>query len=292
MLMPVNPKEKCTRTAGYLKDLCYACLYEDVCYESFSSDPKENISDLLNNVQDVFYWVSGILLMLVSFFILYNKNLKHHPYPLIGFACLTEAVFWFSQVTTESLCLIDAPKIEVETFDIPFNILKIKTNRLKNWKRYFDTLQFQLTRQKVMSLVSFELVMLSNYLIVVDLFWTIKNPFVSREKRSRYYFLILLLFGLTFGVFTTFSVFRSASRRVPSYNIDDIVDQNYSFLNWYRAYLVIVSLATLITGFLITLRLLSHATSRELRLLVLKRHAVYILLYFLMIMDQFYDLYP
>ena len=41
----------------------------------------------------VIKWISGIYLFFIGLFILTNKNLKRHPYPLIAIACFTESAY-------------------------------------------------------------------------------------------------------------------------------------------------------------------------------------------------------
>ena len=106
------------------------------------------------------------------------------------------------------------------------------------------------------------------------------------------FFTFLAVIGPVLGVLTALSIEGGAMHKGPSGNLGDLEDQDYSFLRYYRIYLVTMSVATLITILILTIRLLSHATSKKLRVIVLKRYAFYTFCYFMMVFDQLFDNFP
>jgi len=67
-------------------EVCYECLRNIFCTAENDSFPGWSSQGSK--------MAAGILLSATGFFLLLNKRFKKHPYPLIAFAFLTEAMFY------------------------------------------------------------------------------------------------------------------------------------------------------------------------------------------------------
>ena len=115
-----------------------------------------------------------------------------------------------------------------------------------------------------------------NSVLIFDLYLSITNPFVRRESRLKYYYIVPVLTLVTYIVLSVTS--------------GDFGNPDVQFLIWYP---VVFELLTFVCGCIIIYLLCQKRTSNELKKLVLKRHMAYFAFYLLfMIATNIYFFLP
>ena len=108
-----------------------------------------------------------------------------------------------------------------------------------------------------------------NSVLIFDLYLSITNPFVPRENRLKFYYVVPVLTILTYIVLSVSNgVHGNATRQ---------------FVFWYPA---VFELVTFVCGCVVIYLLCQKRTSNELKKLVLKRHMLYFAFYLLFMISQ------
>ena len=151
---------------------CQYCRVRDYC-----AHPSEQIQ--LYGLLQIPGQLSGILLGIIGGLILLTDGFKAHPYPLIGWTCLSESMQYFSQTPSSFMCLYS-------TSDY------VKGDNINS---FTIVVYGQTYLQLISQLLSFYL----NFLILIDLYLSITNPFKNRNKRIKWYFvgtIVMMVLGI------------------------------------------------------------------------------------------------
>ena len=142
---------------------------------------------------------------------------------------------------------------------------------------------WQLTQLFWLVIVMLSLIMTEylNSVLIVDLYLSITNPFVPRESRLKYYYIVPVLTFITYSVL------------IYLYGLGVITNKYsftghqgnaiYQFTYWQP---IVVELVTFVCGFMVIYLLCQERTSPQLKQLVLKRHMLYFVFYILYMIDQ------
>ena len=113
------------------------------------------------------------------------------------------------------------------------------------------------------------LVLLFNLIVFVDMYLTIRNPFLASERRAKGYYIIILFTIISGLVLTTFKVLE---------NQRDL--KAHKFIK--KIFFVVgcvISVPMLIISVLVMIRLRRPGTSNDLKRTVWKRHILYLFFY-------------
>ena len=110
-----------------------------------------------------------------------------------------------------------------------------------------------------------------NSVLFIDLYLSIKNPFISRSSRIKFY-----QFGCI--VICLGQIYITIKNPLTLY-INDAMDRAVNYFSY------VMSVMTILPFFLVMIRLLKKGTSEKLKRLVIKRHAIYFLAYFVYLFD-------
>ena len=131
--------------------------------------------------------------------------------------------------------------------------------------------------QLISQLLSFYL----NFLILIDLYLSITNPFKNRNKRIKWYFVgafVMMVLGIVIlGCLSR--GFRSLQDILSEFFFYQNSDENYGIVIFILTSIVFCTL-TLVFGILLCCSLKRKGTSTELKNLVFKRHILYFIGYF------------
>ena len=121
----------------------------------------------------------------------------------------------------------------------------------------------------VIYLLSLTMTEYLNSVLIVDLYLSITNPFVPRESRFKFYYIVPVLTVVAYIVLNLSSgVFGNADRL---------------FVHWYPA---VLELVTFVCGCRVVYLLCQKRTSPMLKKLVLKRHMLYFAFYLLFMITE------
>jgi hypothetical protein len=119
----------------------------------------------------------------------------------------------------------------------------------------------------------------------MDLYLTLINPFHPRDKRIPFYIITIGLIGIF--VMIDICLYFKRSDTVTIFLYDD----NNLYSSIFVEAAPILFLWPVIPSILIMIRLCKRGTSSELRTLVVKRHIIYNILYFFVILNVLDDQY-
>lgn len=162
-------------------EFCYQCRLDLVTRTVLNGfyDEQKYISWLQLALQHL----SGLSLMFMGLYLLLGTNFKKHPYPLLAWACIFESALFFNWSQKLAVIQFKLHKIlavslyggDLSDFRITYECLK---KLILCWKVLFATL--------------LQLNIVTNGLIYIDLYLTLKNPFYPRSRRAKKYYIIML----------------------------------------------------------------------------------------------------
>lgn len=114
--------------------------------------------------------------------------------------------------------------------------------------------------------------LLVNTTIFIDLYLVIKNPFVARESRMKWYWLFISLF----------TIFLWVLSEILNKSIEDqITGEEFDIVGvLFIASFVLVTIPAITV---VIKRLLIKSTSRDLKIKILKRHILYFIFYLIFV---------
>lgn len=203
--------------------------------------------------------------MAVGFYLMRSKHFRKHPYPLLALACIFESGFTFNWSQKYAIVVFKLHKI--------FLLSQWQNaGDLSNYEEIYASLKLLLISWKVCFATLLIMNIVTNGLIYIDLYLTLKNPFYPRARRAKKYFMIL------FCVFIS-----SISVAIFAYKNNTISLNVYDKLWPLSIYMKSIVIGFVIsTVYVITLiiwRLCKPGTSRTLRNKVIKRYIVYLVIY-------------
>lgn len=160
------PKDQIIR----LIEDCSSCQMASICAilnNFFASYMGPLLSMLISS------YLSGLFLMFVGFFILLNKKFQKHPYSLIGWACICNAIGFFLRYSNFLVCFFDLPWLFQLSVDPYYYLVNGTVHPIMIWNKF----QSIYISWKIVSYISIYLNLAANSLIFIDLYLTIRNPF-------------------------------------------------------------------------------------------------------------------
>ena len=151
-------------------DLCYQCSLQKLHDDYYHTYGPSTNTDATGAWQNIQIQASGLCLFLVGMYLLFNRNFKKHPYPMLGITCLAESswIYNFSQFN-----LIFVAKIyKIFAFSLFF--------RMDDPKELHFCMSFLIKNYKVFFIACFQVTYVINGLIYLDLYLTLRNPFYPR----------------------------------------------------------------------------------------------------------------
>ena len=152
--------------------------------------------------------LSCLCLWLLGFYILKNPKLKMHPYPLIGWVCITDSYLFnylFSWV------------ILIGTVCRPDIFQAFTLNWGPCWLNKIVKYLLNIYLGVNLRSTFFAMNLMINSFLFIDLYYTLKNPFKPRESRSKWYFILTTLYGLINFIFYSLNLFSTfIDRRLRS----------------------------------------------------------------------------
>ena len=155
---------------------------------------------------------SGLFLAFTGFYLILNKNFRHHPYPMIGTACLFQAAYFFSYFDIFVVCKSNLIEYHAYNIGIWTSIKESGPYGVIEWLNYSSWMAANFTPEikylifkqfiiswKVMVITFTYLHLGANSVIFIDLYLTLRNPFYPRKKRVwkyRIFLLMILIFAL------------------------------------------------------------------------------------------------
>ena len=115
---------------------------------------------------------SGAIFLVLGFFVGFKRDLKHHPYPIIATACLTQASFFY---TVKMNMYVLCNNFLFELFSLPFERLNILSRDSS-----FNILH---NMSLMLSFLPHFMAYSVNAILLIDIYLMIKNPFYPRGKR-------------------------------------------------------------------------------------------------------------
>ena len=220
--------------------------------------------------------ITSIFLAFVGLFIWTNKKFQKHPYPLIAWTSIIQS-FYFCSLTINSYQCV--PKM----FDLNVRSLRMLptlwekgiSSGFKYWwspqflsspdqlPSYLLVFEYYYNMYYYGTIISQNLDLMMNTLIFMDLYFSLKNPFQTRNKRNKWYILMAVwvvfinILALKFGWNKQFRL-----KIVP-------------LTEFFIAYKVIMILAGFVFYSLVIHRLCMKGTSKKLRKKVLWRHTTW-----------------
>ncbi len=82
----------CNYTDIEYKEFCWSCRKEFICRYIFDGINDWKLFEIINIIVLL---ISGLSLLIVGFFIYFNKKFKLLPHPFIAIACILESFFYF-----------------------------------------------------------------------------------------------------------------------------------------------------------------------------------------------------
>ena len=225
-------------------------------------------------------YLSGFILTLVGFFILLHKKFQKHPYQLIGWACVYNAIGFFLRYSNFLVCFLDLPWLFQLSIDPYYYLVNGTSHPIMIWNKF----QSIYISWKVVSYISIYLNLAANSLIFIDLYLTIRNPFYARQRRAKWYTLFFLAILAAITVMTAISINSYGT----SLNLYDQTRQK-SFIAGLKVFTLVMTVCTCLPTVLVMIRLNKEGTSTDLREKVRKRHYLYFALYLGIILQVAYN---
>jgi hypothetical protein len=128
--------------------------------------------------------------------LLFNQNLGRHPYNLMGMASLFHASYLQMTLIGDYFMCFNFEKF-LACDQIWFIYSKLNIDNDQNYKLVENwTHSVLYASNKYLSFISLASDYFWNLWIMVDLYIIMKNPFSSKKKRSRIYYLILVVYAI------------------------------------------------------------------------------------------------
>ena len=202
-----------------------------------------------------------------------NKTLRRsHPYKLIGWTCLSGAVFYFSVYSN------------FEMFKFNYSaLLGYSLLNFNNKHRYMYVLIFT---WKLLHYLSTTIHITLNFLVQLDIFLTLKQPFKSRENRQKYF--IIGLLGIS--IVTLLIIFNPYNFVLVTKNMTFYDHEETQTLTYLMFGITVFAycIATTMTV-IVAVRLMMKGSSEDLKRYYLLRHVVYFFFFSLVVFDTLMD---
>ena len=117
-------------------------------------------------------FVVSLILMYTGFLMIFNKRLGMYPYKLVGLTCLAEAMLIFVKFTFNMMSTLSIPW---------FNIIQVKMTWLRNIPG-FNQIVYPIPLRYfnfVHNWYAYDMLFITNFVLCVDLYMSIRNPFYS-----------------------------------------------------------------------------------------------------------------
>ena len=119
----------------------------------------------------------------------------------------------------------------------------------------------------VIGAISINLCILSNLIILFDLYYLLRNPFVPRKKRNRCYNILNLIFVLITFIIVCIDDFNS--NELKSENVTNQKRTYNDIMGFVCCFVCLISIWPIIEVFR---RISQKGTSKEVRKIIFKRH--------------------
>ena len=157
---------------------CFKHLMTTWSHENFARRNEVNI----NSTSMAITIVILILMTLMGYFLLLNNKLNMHPYRLYAYEILSCAGFYWNWYAWYFNNLGARTLIEE---------LAIITSVKNSYQNEFGLAVYMRIVNLFIEQQLYMLYPLLNFLLYVDLFWIIKNPFFPQRKRNRMYIIVV-----------------------------------------------------------------------------------------------------
>ena len=202
-----------------------------------------------------------------------NKTLsRNHPYKLIGWTCLSGAVFYFSVYSNFDMFYFDYTAL-----------LGYSLFNFNNKHKYMYILIFT---WKLLHYLSTTIHITLNFLAQLDIFLTLKQPFKSRENRQKYFIIGLLVISIAtlIIIFNPYN-FVLVTKTLTFYDHEETPTLNNLMFGITAFAYCIATIMTIIVAF----RLKMKGSSEDLKKYYLLRHVVYFFFFSLVVFDTLLD---
>ena len=138
--------------------------------------------------------ISSLSLMAVGMFLFTHPKFKgKHPYSLILTATLFEASLYLMTTYKNYTCGLHWPWFLSVTSGLPSLATGSTLGDIASFERQYSSLKILQSLQKFSYSYSLNMNLLTNSIFFVDLYLTIKNPFVPRQSRYKGYYALALI---------------------------------------------------------------------------------------------------
>lgn len=220
------------------------------------------------------------VLIVTGFFMVGNSKFNKLPYPLFGWALLVEAVQYYSMIAQQLYYTTGLYRFTIPPLRAPI-LPELEPGQVSGALLKSNVLSFELavyTFRTMRSLIS-NLELIMNSIIIIDLYYTLRNPFRRRESRLKYYnvFIVCVLVALTSYYVVHYSKYPGSGLMVS-------IEPSIADTSRYEYYGRIALLAyACFCFFRVLVRLCVPGTSKTLR----RRVAWRFILYFIVFLIRF-----
>lgn len=191
--------------------------------------------------------------MFVGFFMMSRPKFRQHPYKIMYWACLMEAMWYF--VTSMALLECNQPTLTLGGWQLAltekvfgyYNLVEEDNSSLSQFTYFFRLVALWSTCIFAFAIMSS---IYLNTILFADLYLSIKNPFVARGSRVKYYYTGM---ALSFLVYITAFILYPPKTDTANYRLAVTSVQTY--------YALAFCMVTVCSGFLVTFHLCKKRTS-------------------------------
>ena len=145
-------------------------------------------------------YVSATFLAFVGGFLVLRKKFRNkHPYPLLGWACLFQSIYYFNFVNSlDSLISFNInysfpPFLKLTRYDlVDFQSTAINGEAHDS----IVTMRLLAFAMRIIGRLATNADLITHSFIILDLHLTLKNPFYPRYRRAKKYWTFLMLYSL------------------------------------------------------------------------------------------------
>lgn len=180
-----------------LEENCYFCYIENFCTGvSEGTSEMNGAPDFLKIYGRKICFVESMLLITLGFYLFLKERYQKHPYKLISSTILVEAALYFATATNPDVlhCLDLSNLLSLTVIG-----KRIDSSKERLW---YANLIKELWRLQVLGLEIASV--LFNAALFLDLYLTLRNPFLSPSNREKYYVSTIIPLAILSMVITKF----------------------------------------------------------------------------------------